>query len=279
MHASRVAIQGAGHLAAALIEGFSRTQTTPIAIYNRTPERALELARVFPEVRVFEEAPFDCEECPLLLVIPGRVLLELPDARMERLRRSGRVIVSCANGLPLSALEKRFPAIPWVKAIPSVAAGVGLSVTLAAKGTMVTENEFRDVVQLFGQVGSVIELSSEQEMDRFAVVTSCLPGILAAMLDEFALMYGLDQSRTRELLIESSLGSIVLAKERTGSLREIASSVSNPGGLTELGVSVIRQKLPAVLAELRQVLDDRQEQRRQQYLAFSGPLNSGPNLP
>src|SRR5262249_40001564 len=92
----QVAIQGAGHLTAALVEGFFRADITTISIYNRTTQRALELARRFPTLRVFDDqAPFDSEKCPLLVVIPGRALLETPRARMERLKASGRVVVSC----------------------------------------------------------------------------------------------------------------------------------------------------------------------------------------
>src|SRR5690242_13418227 len=131
MSDSRLAIQGAGHLATALVEGFSRSQLAPISLYNRTRQRAADLARLFPICKVFDDqAAFDSETCPLLFVIPGQALMEVSDDRMERLRASGRVVISCVNGLPLAVLEKRFPGIPWVKAIPNVAAAVGRSVTL-----------------------------------------------------------------------------------------------------------------------------------------------------
>ena len=220
MCASSFAILGAGHLATALIEGFSRTQGVPISIHNRSAERALKLAHRFANLKVFEEAvSFDSETCPLLLVIPGRALLEMPDARVERLRRSGRVIVSCINGLPLSVLETRFLGIPWVKAIPNVAASVGLSLTLIAKGAALDEGCFQDVREIFGHVGKVIDVQREEDMDRFTIVSSCLPGLLSAILDEFAVAYGLTERQTRDLLIESSIGSLLLAKERNGGFR------------------------------------------------------------
>jgi pyrroline-5-carboxylate reductase len=265
--ASSFAILGAGHLATALIEGFSRTQGVPISIHNRSAEHALKLAQRFPNLKVFEEAvSFDLETCPLLVVIPGRALLEMPDARVDRLRRSGRVIVSCINGLPLSALERQFPGIPWVKAIPNVAASVGLSVTLISKGTALDAGSFEDVREIFGHVGKVIAVPRGKDMDRFAVVTSCFPGLLSAIFDELAVAYGLTERQTSDLLIESSIGSLLLAKERNVGFREVVASVSNPGGLTEVGVSTIRQKLPPVLAELKKALESKQEQRLQQYL-------------
>jgi pyrroline-5-carboxylate reductase len=105
----QVAIQGAGHLTAALIEGFFRADLKAISIYNRTTRRAVELAREFPTLRVFDDqSAFDSEKCPLLVVIPGRALLETPSARIERLKASGRVVVSCINGLPLSCLPGGF---------------------------------------------------------------------------------------------------------------------------------------------------------------------------
>ena len=109
------AIQGAGHLATALVEGFSVAHAGPISIHDRTPARARALAERFPSLTVFEQLQeFDAEPCPLLLVIPASAILHLEAARIERLRRSGRVLVSCANGLPLSLLKTRFPGLPWV---------------------------------------------------------------------------------------------------------------------------------------------------------------------
>jgi pyrroline-5-carboxylate reductase len=222
---------------------------------------------MFPGLRVFEhEETFDLERCPLLLVVPGPAILQLSKHRMERLRRSGRVVVSCAGGLPLSLLEERFPGIPWVKAIPSIAAAVGRSVTLVARGVNTEEGSFRGIQQLFGSVGSVVQLRTDEEVDRLSAITSCLPGMLAAILDEFARAYGLNESRTRELLIDSSLGSMLVAKQKAASLAHLVSSVSSPGGLTEVGVSIIRRDLPPLLAELRLALDDRIRKRRQRYL-------------
>src|SRR5215467_1820490 len=196
---SRLAIHGAGHLTAALVEGFYRAQMEPISLYNRTRQRATELARAFPIVKVFgDQAEFDSERCPLLLVIPGRALLEVSHARMERLRASGRVVVSCVNGLPLAVLEQRFPGIRWIKAIPNVAAAVGRSVTLITQGTFVEDADVRCVEQIFEGVGRVLRARRDEELDRLAVVTACLPGILGAMLDEFAKTYQLDEQQTRE---------------------------------------------------------------------------------
>src|SRR5262249_46182182 len=83
---------------------------------------------------------------------------------------------------------------------------------------------------------------------------ACLAGILGAMLDEFAKTYQLDERQTRELLISSAAGSLALAERGPATLGELVSSVSNAGGLTEVGVSAIRSNLPPVLGELRDAL-------------------------
>jgi pyrroline-5-carboxylate reductase len=267
MPAARIAIEGAGHLTAALVEGFCRSQIVPISLHNRTRERALALARAFAGVRVLEGDAFDSETCPLLFVIPGAALLEGLGGRIERVRGPGRVAVSCAGGLPLQVLEKRFPGIPWLRAIPTVTAAVGAGVTLLARGTGATGDQLRAVELLFAGVGKVFEVRSEEEMDRLAAVTSCLPGLLAATLDEFAAAHGLDENQTREFLLESAAASLALARKRTEDLAGLVATVANPGGMTEAGVSVIRRKLPAVWADLRAAMDERQEQRRAKYLA------------
>jgi pyrroline-5-carboxylate reductase len=246
-----------------LVEGFNRANTAPVSIYNRTPNHARDLAGNFPALKVAErEEEFDSESCPLLLVVPGRAILEFPDDRIARWRLAGRVVVSCANGLPLQWLEERFPQIAWVKAVPTVAAAVGRSVTLMAKGVSTPDSNYRDIRRLFASIGSVVEASTDEEIDRLSVVTSCLPGILAAILDEFALTQGLGETEIRELLIESALAAMVWAKEQAVPLRQLVASVANPGGLTEGGVAAIRQYLPPVFAQLKEAMDRHAQQRR-----------------
>ena len=255
MPPSQFALQGAGHLVTALVEGFARAHAGPISLYDRTPARARALAGRFPALTVFDQEPeFDAERCPLLLVIPASAILQLPAERIERLRRSGRVVVSCANGLPLSLLKKTFPDVPWAKAIPSIAAAVGKSVTLMAGGTP-------EVERIFASVGSVVQLDNDDQIDRLSVLTSCLPGILAAMLDELARAYTLDERQTRDLLLESALGSILVAQKKETTLADLVTSVANPGGLTETGVSVIRRSMPSLLAEMKQAMDARIHER------------------
>lgn len=268
MSDSQLAIQGAGHLTTALVEGFFRAQIKPISLYNRTRQHATELAGAFPIIKVFaDQAAFDSETCPLLLVVPGRSILEASPVRMEQIRASGRVVVSCASGLPLAVIEQRFPGIRLIKAIPNVAAAVGRSVTLIAQGNAVEEADVCSVEQIFASVGTVLRMRRDEELERLTVVTGALPGILAAMLDEFAKTYELDERQTRELLISSAAGTLALAERGAATLGDLVSSVANPGGLTEVGVSTIRSTLPSVLAKLRDALDRKQELRWRQYLA------------
>jgi len=184
MPRSQFALQGAGHLATALVEGFSRARAGPISIYDHTPARAQALAKRFPALTVFER-------------------------------------------------------------------------------------ESREVERIFASVGSVVRLESDDEIDRLSVLTSCLPGILAAMLDELASTYALDERQTRDLLLESALGSILVAQEKETSLADLVTSVANPGDLTEAGVSVIRRTMPSLFAELKQSMDARIRERHLRLIADS----------
>ena len=77
----------------------------------------------------------------------------------------------------------------------------------------------------------------------------------------------MDERQTHELLIGSAAGSLALAERPAVTLRDLVTSVSNPGGLTEVGVSTIRSALPPVMAKLRDALDRKRELRWRQYLA------------
>jgi pyrroline-5-carboxylate reductase len=261
MPQARIAVEGCGHLGAALIKGFRRAQAGPVSIFNRTAERARTLAAGFAELRVFDNAEhFDSEACPLLLAIPGKAILEIGPERTARWRESGRTVVSCANGLPLDLLEQRFPGIPWVKAIPAVTAAVGRSITLVAAGASASPALVAAVAALFEAVGRVVVVRDD-EVDALSALTSCLPGLLTAMLEELGRTWGLKE----DLLLEGALGTLLLADERRLSPSELVASVANRGGLTESGVAVLRDRLPAVFAELREAMERRTRERIGRY--------------
>ncbi len=273
MQPSSLAVQGAGHLGTALLEGFLRSRTAPITVHNRTAARASNMASRYPEVRFVERLEaFDQESCPLLLAIPGQAILEIPTDRVSRLSASSRLVVSCCNGLPLATLEARFPSIRWAKAVPAVTASIGKSVTL-----VMSSHDAPELERIFGMVGSVVRFSMEEEFDRLSPVTSCLPGLLATILHELGQAFHLSATESRDLLAESALGTLLLTYSKSTSFDELANTVANPGGLTESGASVLRRDLPELFAAMKQAMDQRTEQRHRRFAVHETRSDNLPN--
>jgi pyrroline-5-carboxylate reductase len=181
-----------------------------------------------------------------LLIIPGQAILELPREFVDSLRRSQSTVISCANGLPLELIEAKHPGIAWAKAVPTITAAVCRGVTPILFGSEVSDAARTSILALFRMVGEPLLLEEDAGMDRMASITSCFPGLLAAVLDEWA--HGLNAEEGRKLLLESALATLLAIEDSAIPFGELVEHVARPGGLTGVGVAAIREEFPRAFA-------------------------------
>jgi pyrroline-5-carboxylate reductase len=263
---TQVVIYGAGHLATALVEGFHRAGVESIAIYNRTPARAQTLAARFDSCHAIEkEKDIFNACCPVLLVIPGQAILELPRELEDGLRWSRSTVVSCANGLPLELIEATHPGIAWAKAVPTITAAVCRGVTPLFFGSAVSDVARTSILALFCKVGEPLLLEEDAEMDRISSITSCFPGLLAEVLDEWAHAFGLNANEERKLLLKSSLATLLALEDSAMSFGELVEHVARPGGLTGVGVAAIREEFPRAFAHVQAKMEGKIRVRREAF--------------
>jgi len=262
----QIAIYGAGHLATALVEGLHRSGVESIAIYNRTLTRAQALAARFDSCHAIEnEKDIFNTCCPVLLIIPGQAILELPRELVSGLRRSQRTVVSCAGGLPLDLIEATHPGIAWAKAVPTITAAVCRGVTPLLFGSAVSDAARTSILALFHRVGETLLLEEDVEMDRMASITSCFPGLLAAVLEEWSHALGLNAEEGRELILESSLATLLALEDSVMPFGELVEHVARPGGLTGVGVAAIREEFPRAFAQVQAKMESKIRMRREAF--------------
>ena len=159
---------GTGEITVAMVTGFCTAESCPerVIVSPRNAVNAAALAAAFPvvEVAADNQAVVEASDWLVLAVLPQVAAEALAPLRF----RPGQKVVSVIAGLPLAAAaELVTPAQMLAQALPLPPAArhlgpVGICPPNAA------------VAELFGRIGTSIEVSDEREFDAFWSVTSLM---------------------------------------------------------------------------------------------------------
>jgi pyrroline-5-carboxylate reductase len=113
-------------------------------------------------------------------------------------------------------------------------------VTLLAYGDNATIIDKNTITDLFNAIGDSINVS-EKDFDILADLTSCAPGYIAALMNEFVLAATrkrVPPELAERLVKQTMIGTTMLLGEE--SFQGLIRSVATIGGITEAGIKVIQ---------------------------------------
>jgi len=208
-----------------------------ISICDRDTERSGALARQTGcEVRDMREA-VDGAEVVVIAVKPqdaAGVLEEISEYT------AGRTVVSVMAGVKLGDIRDRLGnAAAVVRAMPNMAASVGLSVTCVTGDG--DAGKIRDAERVLSGIGSVMEVE-EDLMDSVTALSGSGPAYLfylAECMEEAGIAEGLEPGQARELTRKTLYGAARLMEVSEASPAELIKRVASKGGTTEAALTVL----------------------------------------
>ncbi len=233
-----VALIGAGHIAAALVQGWRRpavTEPPSLIVFDVVGERAERLAAAGGGRAATSAAEaVVAADLTVLAVRPEDVEGVLADLGAAF---SGP-IVSVAAGVNVARLVAALPAGAGVcRVMPNVAAAMGLGVFLFVRGTLSAE-QAEVVVRLFASAGTVFALE-EERFDAATAVAGCMPGMLASLVTYFAAAaeaHGIEPAAARLLAVEGVHGAAATIAA-SGDPASVTAAAATPGGMTAAAVA------------------------------------------
>jgi pyrroline-5-carboxylate reductase len=239
----RVGFIGAGHIARALGQGWSLpglAEAPPLTYFDVMPdqaERTAEAARADVASNLADLV--GRSDLVVVAVRPQHVAEVLAEVAPLL---GDRPLVSVAAGVCLEELRAELPGGARVaRVMPNVAAALGLGVFLFVPGTL-GEHE-QAVEALFALAGEVVVLA-EEDFDSATAIAGCMPGMLAALVRDFALAgekRGLDPDVARRLAIAGVHGSAAIIA-REGDPGAVITAAATPGGMTAAGVAKLEER-------------------------------------
>jgi pyrroline-5-carboxylate reductase len=153
------------------------------------------------------------------------------------------LIISIMAGVTLQQLEKAFPHLPVIRAMPNTPATVGAGMTAIALGDRASDVHKQIALQLFSAVGEVVEVS-ESLMDAVTGLSGSGPAYVAILVEALAdggVAAGLPRNIANQLAQQTVKGTLQLLQETSIHPAELKDRVTSPGGTTIAGVSALEK--------------------------------------
>ena len=231
-------------LAAGLLDsGAISPENTVVA--NRGPSKAVSFAGRFPGVSVAESNVKAAKGSDVLFVaVRSDQLLGV----LREVSSAGPYahVVVVNGSLPLAVLEGVCKT-PMSKLIPSVTMERGRGVSLVSHGPSVTRSQASSLEKVLARA-SKVRVVQEDGLDVATDLTSCGPALLGEMMHQFAeagVRHGLDRKDAWDMVLETMQGT-ALALGSGESVASLKEKVATKGGITEQGLLVLEDVLPAI---------------------------------
>ena len=250
----RVGVIGYGHMGSMLVNGFLASGALgvdEIVVTSKSRESRDACAAAWPGIGIAGTNAELARRCRLI------ILAVRPQEMREVLRDIVPVmdgdehIVSLAAGIGLEEIEEVFPG-SVTRVVPTVTSAVGRGTTLICHGRQIGMNDALRVEGLFSSIGDVV-LVGEEDLPAATLLSSCGPGLLAAVIEEVAgataRASGLPEDRAVLLVTEMVAATAAYLRETGEAPRDLVGRVATGGGVTEVGVQRLRERLPSVFDE------------------------------
>ena len=159
----RIGLIGAGNMASALARGLGE----PVVVSDIDRARAEALAHEVGGEVARSNVSAAATDAAVLAHKPAQLAAVAAEIRDE-----ARAVISILGGVPVAAVEEAYPDRPVYRFMPSIPVEVRQGVVCYAPGTRAAEGPEKEIRELFGRLGTLIELP-ESSIDAATAVMSC----------------------------------------------------------------------------------------------------------
>ncbi|OFO43317.1 pyrroline-5-carboxylate reductase [Anaerococcus sp. HMSC075B03] len=155
-----------------------------------------------------------------------------------------KVFISIAAGFTLEKLENLLGSDKKiVMTMPNAPASVGEGMSILCPNSIVSDDEFSNVLEIFSSFGKAIKID-ENQFDAASIVNGCLPAFVDLFMESLsdgAVLCGLKRDTSYKLILQTIIGSAKLMEESGDHPGLLKDKVTSPKGTTIEGVKALEE--------------------------------------
>ncbi len=265
---NKVGFIGYGHMGSVLLKSLLATKAIApeqILVSTRTQNKLHSLKKDFPGIEIAGSNSAVAENSSILFLCVGTTQVKPVLSEIIGVLGAATHLVIISGGLEISSVEQLFDG-PITKLIPTLIAEVHEGVTLVCHNAKVSPAQSDCIDQMLTRIGKT-RVIAEHQFEICADFTSCAPGLLACICEQFV-RAGIKQEDiayddAAEMLLQTLYGTAKLLLQNKEDFWELRRRVATKGGATEGGVTVLEAMLPAVFDAVFSTTLERHEARKQ----------------
>jgi len=264
----KIGFIGAGNMAEAIIKGLVTTHNYEILVTNRSnQEKLAKLQEAYGAKPASLTEVVNNSGILILAVKPKDVAEVLSQISSDV--RSEQLLISVAAGIPLALLEKHLPFCPVVRAMPNTSSAVLHGMTGLVKGHKVSDQNQKEVEDIFGAVGKYLWIT-EDKMNPLIAMSGSGPAyyyLFTEALVNAGMAMGFSKEDAENLAKETMIGAAKMLLESGKSPGELREAVTSPKGTTYEALQVFRQGgLEELVAKATKACQSRAEEMEREYM-------------
>ncbi len=144
----------------------------------------------------------------------------------------GKVIISVAGGISISAYGELGEQLPIVRALPNPPSQVGAGIAALAFNSHVTQEQQNDILELFDCLGHHVVVREELINAVMALSSPALTYYLFQSLVEAGIRAGIDHETATKIVYRTITGSLEVWRQRGVSPADLLTEACTPGGIS-----------------------------------------------
>lgn len=239
-------IIGTGNMGTMLAETLVTSRAVPeerLFVTNRNLQKAERIRREYPGVNVTPNATRLARQCDLIFVCVRPPQFPALLQMIQPFLNENDTLVSITSPVTLAQLQSAVTC-KTVRAVPSITNRSHTGASLLTYGNGWSAKEREDFENWVGQF-SFPQIVSEETIRASSDIVSCGPAFFGFLLEEMtsaaARQTDLTEKQAERLAEEMIIGMGTLFSKRLYNLQTLQEKVKVPGGVTGVGLEVLKQ--------------------------------------
>lgn len=247
LKSKKIGFIGSGNMAQAIIRGMiegSWLQPQQIWASNRSPGKLQKLVDDY-KINAASTNEQVVETCDIVILsVKPQDLASVMEATGSIFSEQ-QIVISLAAGIRMQTLEKYLPNCRWVRLMPNTPTLIGKGVLGYLMNDPDDEGLDGLIEDLFSQLGSVIRMETEDQLEALTVAASAGTGFLFELMmywQEWIEEHDFDPQVAKKITLKTFLGAAQLAMQSLdSSLEELQNRVASRKGVTAAGLESMRE--------------------------------------
>lgn len=256
-----ISIYGGGRLCQSFLSGLKQKTDVAIRLWNRDRNKIRRLKNIYSNLQVVKN-PIELihSKSIIFMMVPAQIILDLEKEFINNILETNSILVSCANGLSLKLLNKKYKQIKIIRILPNINWQIIQGITLLQENKHVKASDLSEFKKILRLVSEIYQVKNEDEFDTLGTLTTCGPGIITQLFLELTNAFHIKNSTQFKYFIKASQGTLMLLSKTNP--KTIINEVAIKGGLTETGMNAIKNVFPACARFINQEMKAKIDQRK-----------------